>query len=168
VLALAEGWHKSPAADDVELVVLLSGCEESGMLGAAAWADRHRRELRTLPATFLNIDAIGFGPPRFLGAEVPIAGLPLRTARQIVDECSEAAADLGLSDAGPHAVPGPTDGLAFLARQIPGVTITGFRSGGVMPHYHTLADTAANMDFAAARTAVAFAQAVLTRLAMMG
>jgi len=165
LLELAEGWRRAPGADDVELIVLLPGCEESGMLGAAAWADRHRREIRAIPTIFLNIDGIGFGPPRFLGAEVPVAGLPIKTPQDIIAACRQVAAQQGLSDAGPHALTGPTDGIAFLARRIPGATIVGFRAGGVLPHYHTMQDTADNMDFAAARAGVDFAKALLTRFA---
>ncbi|HEY2588050.1 MAG TPA: M20/M25/M40 family metallo-hydrolase [Tepidisphaeraceae bacterium] len=165
VLELAARWQAAPPAEDVELVVLLPGCEESGMLGAAAWADRHGAEIRALPTTFLNIDGIGFGPPRFLGAEVPAAGLPTRAPQWIVDICRQVALGQNLADAGPHALPGPTDGLAFLARRIPGITIVGFRDGGVLPHYHTMQDTSANVDFEAAAAGVEFTGAVLGKLA---
>lgn len=167
VLELADRWKRAPLGDDVEIVVLLPGCEESGMLGAAAWADRHCQELRAVPTVFLNIDGIGFGPPRFLGAEVPVAGLPIKSPQAIVGVCREVAAERGLAYAGPHALPGPTDGLAFLARGIAGATIVGFRAGGVLPHYHTMHDTSANMDFQAAREGVEFAWAVLSRFATM-
>jgi hypothetical protein len=166
VLALTEAWLAGPRpADDVELVVLLTGCEECSLLGAAAWADRHRAELRSRPTVFLNIDGVGMGPPRFLGAEVPAAGLPLRAPDWVLEQCAAVAAEQGLSDAGPHALPGPTDTLAFLARGLPGVTIVGFRNGYVLPHYHTMQDTSTNMDFDEALAGVRFAQAVLWRLA---
>ncbi|MDB5300840.1 MAG: peptidase [Phycisphaerales bacterium] len=168
VLELAERWLRNPPTDDVELIVLLPGCEESGMLGAAAWADRHRQDLATLPTAFLNIDAVGFGPPRFLGTEVPVAGLPIRSDAKIIGLSAQAATEAGLIDAGPHTLPGPTDGLAFLARRIPGITVVGFRDGGVLPNYHTFADTSANMDFAAARAGVDFAELVCRKLALMG
>jgi hypothetical protein len=167
VLELAEEWLRDPAADDVELAVLLTGCEECGLLGAAAWADRHRQEIASLPTLFLNIDAIGFGPPRFLGAEVPAAGPPLRFDPEMVALCAAAAAEAGRIDAGPHAIPGPSDGLAFLARGIRGVTIVGFRDGGVLPHYHTFQDTSQNMDFAAARAGVEFAQSICRKMAVI-
>jgi hypothetical protein len=166
VLAIAESWLTGPRpAVDVELVVLLSGCEECGLLGTAAWADRHRAELRALPTVFLNVDGIGFGPPRFLGAEVPAGGVPLSVPSWVLKECAAVALEQGLIDAGPHALPGPTDGLAFLARGVPGVSVVGFRDGFVLPHYHTMRDTSENMDFAAAQAGTRFAQAILRRLA---
>jgi hypothetical protein len=166
VLAIAEGWRAGPRpAEDVELLVLLSGCEECGLLGAAAWVDRHRAELRSLPTVFVNIDGVGMGPPRFLGAEVPAAGLPLRVPDWVLEQCAAVAAEQGLADAGPHALPGPTDTLAFLASGLPGVTVAGFRDGFVLPHYHTMRDTSANMDFDAALAGKDFARAILWRLA---
>jgi hypothetical protein len=168
VLELADEWRKFPPEDDVELTILLPGCEESGMLGAAAWATRHRSELRALATIFINIDGIGFGPPRFLGAEVPVAGLPIHSDHQIIRLCEQAANECGVRDAGPHSLPGPTDGLAFLARGIRGITIVGFHDGGVLPDYHTLNDRSENMDFAAARAGVAFCSLVCRALVEAG
>jgi hypothetical protein len=164
VLELADAWIAFPPADDAELVVLLTGCEESVLLGAAAWADRHREELERLPTVFLNLDSMAFGPPRFLGAEVPAAGLPLRSDAQLIELCLQVARELGLHDAGPHALPGPTDAFAFLARGMRGISIVSFQPGGVLPRYHTMADTVSNTDFAAARATVEFARLVCWKL----
>ena len=165
VLELADAWVASPPADDVELMVVLSGCEESVLLGAAAWADRHRQELGRLPTLFLNLDSMAFGPPRFLGAEVPAAGLPLRADARMIKLCGQIAEELGLHNAGPHALPGPTDGFALLARGLRGISIVSFQDGGVLPRYHTMADTADNMDFAAAHATVEFARRLCWKMA---
>lgn len=164
VLELADAWVASPPADDVELIVLLTGCEESILLGAAAWADRHREEVERLPTVFLNFDSMAFGPPRFLGAEVPAAGLPLRCDARLIQLCVSVAKELDLHDAGPHALPGPTDTFAFLARGMRGISIVSFQPGGVLPRYHTMADTVSNMDFAAAHATVEFARLVCWKL----
>ena len=166
VLEIADAWRQAPPADDVTLSLLFSGCEESGLLGAAAWANEHRPDLQSLPTRFVNIDAIGFGPPRFLGTEVPIAGIPLHCDAKTIQVCNEAAAELALQDAGPHAIP-TTDGLAFLAHGIQGVTVVGFQDGGILPHYHTMADTSSNMDFTSAREGVEFARRVCWSLATL-
>ncbi len=81
VLTLGEAWCRRPH-DGVELVLLLPGCEEPGMLGSAAWADRHREELSELPTFFLNIDNLGVGPVRFFGAEIPLLGWPVAYPRR--------------------------------------------------------------------------------------
>jgi hypothetical protein len=163
-LAIAAAWRDSAPASDVELVVLLSGCEECGLMGAAAWADAHLQEIRSLPTVFLNIDGIGMGPPRVLGTEVPVAGLPLRADPAVVKVALDVAREMDLRDAGPHILP-TTDGVAFLARRIRGVTIVGFQDGGILPNYHTMNDTADNMDWPSARRGLEFANRVCRRLA---
>jgi peptidase M28-like protein len=165
VLELADAWIANPPADDVELAIVLSGCEESVLMGAAAWADRHRQELARLPSVFLNLDSMAFGPPRFLGAEVPAAGLPMHADDEMIKLCKKVAEEQRLVDAGPHALPGPTDGYAFLARGMRGISIVSFQEGGVLPRYHTMADTADNMDFAAAHATVEFARRVCWKMA---
>lgn len=164
VLDIAAAWRDNAPASDVELLVLLSGCEECGLLGAAAWADAHRQEIRSLPTVFLNIDGIGLGPPRLLGIEVPVAGLPLRADPAVLQVALDVARDMGLSDVGPYTLP-TTDGVAFLARGIRGATIVGFQAGGVLPNYHTPRDTANNMDWPSARQGLEFANRVCRRLA---
>lgn len=164
VLALGEAWQRNPVPG-VELVLLLTGCEETGLLGAAAWADRHRAEAREVPTVFLNLDCLGMGPPRFLGWEIPAAGWPVAYPRELVMTVAAVAAEQGLADAGPHSVPGPTDGLAFLRRGLPGMTVAGFRGRGHFPNYHRMSDTAAAVDYDAAYAGVAFAWALLRRLA---
>jgi hypothetical protein len=163
-LTLGEAWTRNPV-DGVEALLLLTGCEETGLLGASAWLDRHAAELRDVPTFFLNLDSFGFGPPRFLGWEVPALGRPLPNPKWVVRMAARVAAERGLEDAGPHAVPGPTDGLAFLARGIPGVTVASFLEGKVFPHYHEPGDTVENMDMDAAWAAVEFADALMQRLA---
>ena len=163
VLALGEAWRDRPVAG-VELVLLLPGCEEAGLLGSAAWADRHRQELRQTPTLFLNLDNLGVGPPRFLGSEVPLFGWPVAYPRAIVEAARETARQLELRDAGPHTMPGPTDGLSFLNRGLPGMTIVSFRRWGYMPWYHQPGDTSAHLDFDAAWQAVQFGWSLLDRL----
>lgn len=163
-LELAERWLGDPV-DGVELVLLFTGCEETGLLGAAAWADAHRDEIRTLPTLFLNLDGLGFGPPRFLSAELPVAGLPVPYPTDLVHLCRRTAHEQGLVDAGPHTVYGPTDGLAFLIRGIPGITVIGFRNRGHLPNYHQVTDTPDRVDFEAAWCGIEFASALLRHLA---
>lgn len=165
-MKIASSWPKERPADDVELLVLLTGCEESGLLGAAAWADRHREELNSLPTSILNIDGIGFGPPRFLRWEVPAVGQPIRAPSSLIKICAETAHEMGLIEAGPRALPGPTDALAFLARGIRAISIVGFSDGYWLPNYHTMEDVLSQVNFAAVCTATDFAKKVAFRLAL--
>jgi hypothetical protein len=164
VLSLASAWCRDPI-DGVELVPLLTGCEETVLLGAAAWADRHRDELRAVPTLFLNLDGLGFGPPRFLGWDVPALGLPVAYPPALLDTARAVAAEQGLTNAGPCGLPALTDGLAFLKRGILGLTIIGCRDNGRLPNYHRMSDTADAIDWNGAFAGLDFAWALLRRLA---
>lgn len=164
VLTLGEAWRRQPLPD-VELVLLLTGCEEVGQIGSAEWVERHRQELHELPTIFLNLDNLGFGPPRFFSSEVPLCGFPIAYPPAMVAAAVETARDLGLEDACPHAMPGPTDALSFLARGMQGISIVSFRRWGFMPYYHRSNDTIENLDLDAAWQAVEFGWALLQRMA---
>ncbi|MFH1176028.1 MAG: M20/M25/M40 family metallo-hydrolase [Acidobacteriota bacterium] len=164
VLALAEAWQAAPVPD-VELVLLLTGCEESGLLGATVAARALRRQPDGVDTLFLNLDTLGYGAPRYLGKEYSCAATPVRTPPALLELCAEAAAELGLEDAGPHTLPVCGDGLPFLVRGIHGVTILTFEPGPHLPNYHQLTDTADRMDFAIGWRAVELGEAVLRRLA---
>jgi hypothetical protein len=164
VLALAEAWQEDPV-EGVELIVLLTGCEESGLLGAAAWAAVDRAAVSALPTHFLNLDGLGFGPPRFLGREVPVAGPSLSYPATLLALCAQLAREEGLREAGPQTMSGPTDGLALLAHGLAGVTVIGCEKGGRLPHYHQLTDTPDRMNFEAAWHGVEFVWQILRCLA---
>jgi len=163
-MELAETWRRRPVPG-VELVVLLTGCEETGCLGSTAWAQAHLDELRATPTAFLNLDTFGYGSPRFLGVEHALSGLPVRYPAEVVALCDEVAQDRGLTDAGPRTLPVATDGLPFLARGIPGASVLCFEDHGYMPNYHQLSDTADNLDFGVAWEAIEYCRALLLRLA---
>jgi hypothetical protein len=163
-LELAERWLREPI-DGVELVVLLTGCEETGALGAAAWLDAHRREIVETPTVFLNLDTFSCGSPRFADVEHTVAAEPMRYPADLVALCAAAARRQGLEDAGPFALPTFTDAIAFLARGVRGVSLLTFEDGLHIPHYHQMTDTSEHVDFAAGWRAVELAWDVLQALA---
>lgn len=163
VLAIAQEWQRNPLPG-VELVLLLTGCEETGLLGATAWAERHRSEIQTMPTVFVNIDCIGMGPTRFLGWEVPVVGHPVPYPPELTAIAKSVATEQGLTNPGPHSVPGPTDGLALLSRGLPGITVVGFQDRGHFPNYHRMSDSADAVDYESACRGVKFAWALLRRL----
>lgn len=167
VLTLCQQWQRVPV-DNVELIVVFTGCEESGLLGAAAWADRHQDLLKALPTVFLNLDNLGFGLPRFFASEVPLCGWPVPYSPEMIAAATAAANEVGLENPGPHSLPGPTDALALLTRGMQGMSIVSFRKWGFMPTYHRLLDTTENLDFEAAWKAILFGEALLYRLAQNG
>lgn len=83
----------------------------------------------------------------------------------LVDACSQVARQMGLTNARPHALPGPTDGLAFLARGISAITVVGFADGQRLPNYHTMSETTRTIDFHAACPGTKFAMALAWKLA---
>ena len=163
VLTLGEEWLREPV-DGVELVLVLFGCEEGGLLGSAEWATRHREEFHEVKTVFLNLDNLGFGPPRFFRSEVPLVGLPRPYPPAMIEVAAETARQLGLEDAGPHSMPGPTDALSFLERGLQGMSIVSFGRWGFMPTYHRLLDTTEHLDFDEAWQATVFGEALLRRL----
>lgn len=166
VVTLTERWLQQ-SVPDVQLVVLLSGSEEVGCLGTAAWLDSQYHELPSLPTCFLNVDTLGYGQTRFLGSECAISGLTIRYPEQYVGLCKELASGLGLKRAGPHSPPTQTDGLAFLARGIPGITVTTFEDGFVVPNDHQSTDTADEMDFQVVEQATEFAWSALQTISKL-
>jgi hypothetical protein len=164
VLSLGESWIADPVSD-VELVLLITGCEETGLLGAAAFAERHADEHSAVPTTFLNMDSLGYGRPRFISKEYSLAGAPYVYPTELISVCEEVAKSRELIDAGPHTLPVATDGIGFLARGVPGVSILSFEPGGHMPNYHLLTDTSDRMSFDVAWDCVEYSGEILRKLA---
>lgn len=164
LFTLVDEWRKAPP-EGVELVVLWTGSEESGLLGAAAWAEAHRRAPDGVPTTFLNIDTLGRGRPRFLGAEYSIGALRVAYPPGVVALCAQAATAAGFDDAGPKTAAVASDALAFLVRGLPGASVLCFEDDGHMPHCHQLGDTVENLDFDTAWSGVRLSWEILQRLA---
>lgn len=163
-IALTEDWLGDPVGD-VELTLLLTGCEEAGLQGATAWLRAHQGELNRVPTRFLNLDSLGYGRPRFLGGEHSLFGSPARYPSEVVRLCAEVASQREMTDAGPKVLPVPTDGLAFLACGVEGASVLCFDDHGHMPNYHQLTDTSDNLSFDIAWEAVSFSRDLLRRLA---
>lgn len=147
VLSLGRKWLDEPIPG-VELILLFPGCEETGLIGSAAWADRHAAEFNTLPTVFMNVDGVGFGPPKYLVCEVPVVGLhTVPYSSWMIESCKQVAQGPDGVEALPQVMPGPTDGLALLVRGLPGITIIGCQEDCYLPNYHQLTDTSEKMDF---------------------
>jgi Zn-dependent M28 family amino/carboxypeptidase len=164
LFALVEEWRKAPP-EGVELVALWTGSEETGLLGAAAWAEALRRAPRDVPTTFLNVDTLGRGKPRFLGAEYSIGARRVRYPADVVELCARAAAEAGFADAGPKTAAVASDALAFLVRGIPGASVLCFEDDGHMPCCHQMLDTVENVDFDTAWSGVRLSWEILRRMA---
>lgn len=165
VLSLAERWQKGPA-DGIELVLLFTSCEETGLNGSAAWSDRHAEENAALPTMFINVDGLGFGPPKYLVREVPVMGLhTVPYPAEMIDACRSAAKRAVGVLAHPQTMAGSTDGLALLVRGLKGITILGCQMDGYMPNYHQLTDTADRCNFETAWEGTEFVWEVVGQIA---
>lgn len=163
-LELAERWSRE-RRDGIELVLLLTGCEESGALGAFAWIAAHGSELQERPHVFLVLDTLAYGAPRFIDREHTLDTHQVRYPEDVVELCAKAAARLGMEGAGPYALPTFTDGAAFLVNGVPGAALLTFMDDVSMPNYHQMSDTSDNADFAVGWRAVELAWGVLVALA---
>ena len=163
-LALMARWQQQPPGD-VELIVLLPGSEEVGSLGAAAWLDANRGALATTPTRFLNLDTLGYGAAHCITTDCSLSGPQFHYPRPLLKRCAAVADRLGLVGAVGHSPPTPTDGLAFLSRGIPGLTIMTYEKGFYVPHLHQMSDKADLMDFEITSQAADFAWAMLQDLA---
>jgi acetylornithine deacetylase/succinyl-diaminopimelate desuccinylase-like protein len=131
--------------EHTEVCVLVTSCEESGLLGAQAFVREHAAEARH--ATFLNFDTVaGDLPLTYIVRE----GGPtqFRPASPRLVELAEAIAhrrpDLGLVPA--PATPGlPTDATVFRARGWEALTLLAQSERGI-PHYHLPSDTFDNIS----------------------
>lgn len=135
-------------------------------VGPSRRADRHRAELRALPSAFLNLDGLGFGPPRLVSQEVPLAGPAWNYPARLLDLGTKTADEEGVVGVGPYPVPGFTDGLALLVRGMPGITLIGSQPGGRLPHWHRPTDDPERMDFDGAWRGVELASRLMSRLAL--
>jgi hypothetical protein len=145
-------------ADDpppgVRLVLVATGCEESGMGGMAAFLKRH--DFDRASTLFLSLDTLGCGTPIVLSGEGTI--LEHRYAEE----------DLALAgDTQRWGIGGWTDPI--LAR------FAGFRAisllsmgPGHLTHYHHPSDTPEHVDFDSVRACTRLARSIVEEWALSG
>jgi hypothetical protein len=130
--------------DHTEVDVLITSCEESGMLGAQAYARRHR--LRAAETTFINLDTVGGDAPlTYILREGSATMNRLASDRlvRMLESIARRHPDLGLTPA--RTTPGlPTDATPMRARGWEAVTL--LAQGGTIPNYHRPTDTYENID----------------------
>lgn len=152
VLALLERFAAGPLPD-TEVVGALVGCEESGMLGARAFLQRHSFD----PATTLVIclDTLGCGTPIVLSAEHTV--LRHRYAERDVA--------LVPPDVERWSIGGWTDALQAKLAGLRTVSLLSIGPLGLFTHYHHPSDTPDNVDFASVRACTEAAAATIEAFA---
>jgi hypothetical protein len=136
--------------EDLEVTVLLPGCEESGMGGMRAWLDEHGGALDPATTLVIGLDTIGSGEPVVLAAE---GGLwPVRYGAAEVG----GAAAHGLRR---WRIGGWTDPALARLTGLRAISILSVRDGG-FPRYHLPSDTPDNVDMACVERCLAAAHAI--------
>jgi Peptidase family M28 len=146
--------------ESTRLVVLITGCEESGLLGARAFM--RRRD--TTGWLLLNFDSVGSTATlRYTRAEGLVRKWPCDPALvALAESVAQARPELGLEPAdGPIGL--TYDATAALAR---GGRALSFVAGdrGRIPNYHQPSDTVANLDPQTLSRAVATGHEMIARI----
>jgi len=142
-LALAERWAAEPLPG-CEVIVLLPGCEESGMGGMAAWMEEEGARLDPATTLVLGLDTLGSGEPVVAAAEGPPRAVRFR-------EADLAHADAGARRAGMELpqrvrVGGWTDPALALLAGLPTISMLSFRDGA-MTDLHRMSDIPERVDW---------------------
>jgi hypothetical protein len=130
--------------EHTEVDLLITSCEESGMLGSQAYARRHK--LRAAETTFINFDTVGGPAPLtyILREGSATANRPASdTLIRLLEQIASRRPDLDLGPA--RTTPGlPTDATPMRARGWEAVTL--LAQGDTIPNYHWPTDTYENID----------------------
>jgi len=141
--------------------LLITTCEESGLLGAQAYA-RGPRE-RIDGTLFLNFDTVGGDVP-LTYIEREGTTVPRSASSRLVAHLEQIAGDrpeLGLQPA--PGTPGlPTDATVMMARGEEAVTL--LAQGDSVPHYHQMTDTYENVHPPTVERTLETGRELLTRL----
>jgi Zn-dependent M28 family amino/carboxypeptidase len=146
---------------NTRLVVLMTGCEEAGLLGAMSFLDSHD----TSGWLFLNFDNVG--------GDVPLHYLPREgfVQKWNADPALQALAadvagrrpELGLRRA-EREIGLTYDATPVLARGGRALTLVAAGEDGVIPNYHWPTDTSANVSPAALDRALEVGRDLLTAI----
>jgi Zn-dependent M28 family amino/carboxypeptidase len=153
LIALVERFAREPL-EQTELIAVATGCEESGMGGAAAFLRSARGELDPATTLVVGLDQIGAGDPHVLTGEGPPGLASYR------DE------DLRWADRAGAAVPrfhaaAWTDPILAVFAGLPAVSLVGVKDGG-FPNYHLPTDTPDRVDWTAVERSLTLAAGIAT------
>ena len=112
-------------AENTEIGVILTGSEEAGLKGAAAWSSAHRGDFDDVPTYILCFDTI-HDPQYFMANAKDLNGL-LKTDQKLCGAFLEAAEDAGVPCKKGWVPPfgGSTDCTAFIRGGFRSISVTG-------------------------------------------
>lgn len=91
VMELARRFSQKKDLAQTELRVLLTGCEEVGMVGMSAFLKKHKKELDKKRTYFINFDSIGKGTLAYITKEGMI--YPLRADKELLEIAKELSSE---------------------------------------------------------------------------
>ncbi|HYI36862.1 MAG TPA: M20/M25/M40 family metallo-hydrolase [Thermoleophilaceae bacterium] len=143
VLELARRLVAEPLAH-TEVRLVLTGCEESGMGGMAAWMADQGGRLDPETTLVLGLDTLGAGEPMVCSAEGPLWRVAYRPEDLVLaDKGAEA---VGESAPRRFRIGGYTDPALARLAGLPTVSLLSLR-GNVFNDYHLPSDTPEHVDW---------------------
>jgi hypothetical protein len=142
-LDLARALAAQPL-EQVEVVVALTGAEEAGMGGMAAFLDRETPALDRNATFVLGLDTLGAGTPIVCHSEGAMRDR--RYAERDIALVEEGAAEAGAAAPRRWRIGGWTDPIVAVHRGLPAASLLSM-GPGYFPHYHHPSDTPANVDW---------------------
>lgn len=164
VLALAERFAAEPLPE-TEVIVLLPGCEESGMGGMREWLQTSGAALDRGRTLVLGLDTLGAGEPVVVREEGPFR--PEAYRPEDLDRADRGAARAGLPRPRRMRLGAWTDPILAVHAGLPAVSILSVRGSG-FTNYHLPTDTPDRVDWDSVDACVRLAAGVAEDFAAGG
>lgn len=161
LLSLAARLTADPL-ENTEVVLLATGCEEVGSVGAQAYLDRRRDQLSGLSA--ISIDNVGGRGAGVCYTSVEGMVFPLKPSPELFALAEELRA--GQPDLNAYSMPYTTlhtDATCFMAGGVPSLSFVGLTPEGAIPDWHTAGDTFDKVDAIALENTEEFVWRLLRR-----
>ncbi|GAC1324173.1 MAG: M28 family metallopeptidase [Thermoleophilaceae bacterium] len=155
-LALCERFAGDPLPG-TDVIVVLTGSEETGLGGMSAWLRGAGRALRSPTTLVIGLDTIGCGEPALVSAEGGL--VPVRYDRRDLELAEDAARRVGLPRPRRYRTGAPTDPIVARHAGLRAVSIVSV-SGGGFTEYHLPSDTPERIDWNSIDACIALAAAL--------
>jgi hypothetical protein len=155
VLALAERFVAEPL-EGTELVLVIPGCEESGMGGMRAWMKNARASLDADSTLVLCLDTLGAGEPIVITRE----GLTGHYREEDLDWADRGAERAGMDPPRRFTLGGWTDAIIAANAGLPTISLLSFKDGG-FTNYHLPTDTPDRVNWQAVEACVRLAGGIV-------
>jgi len=143
--------------DHVDVWLVSTGCEESGMGGMAAFLSAHAPALAADRTLVLSLDTLGAGTPIVCSGEGPIREHRYRPADLALAD--EGARRAGLPAPARWRIGGWTDPILAVFAGLPAISLLSM-GPGYLPHYHRPSDTPEHVDWDSVDACVRLARGI--------